>query len=262
VTLEDDATVLIRIDPRIPRAEVDAIGARLTASGALTAGFIPPTRGLLDLEAMVYAEHIERIPTLLLPDRNVVTRMARIAREGSLGRDDAPTRLAVDLMAFCQTTNILIEPGLAFHELAQAMGDEVANEELRWFRVADQGRATAWIDLATGNSNDLPELDAGPSEGVRFADPPHRWRCNHAAMLKAASLELDAGLSPLRRFEALIEWMVADFILAGPAAVLCMLFLSPSGERGGLVKGLRSPDRSRALAASATPHGTRPTSAS
>lgn len=246
--LEEDATILIRIDPRIPRAEVDAIGARLTASGALTAGFIPPDRGLLDLEAMAFAETFERVPTVLLPDRNVVTRMARIAREGRLGRDDAPTRLAVDLMAFCQTVNIDIEPGLAFHELVQSMGDEVANEELRWFRVADEGRATAWIDLAAGKTDHLPPLEAGPSQGIRLSDPPHRWRCNQAVMLRAAALELDAGLAPIRRFEALVDWMVTDFILAGPAAILCMLFLSPTGERGGLVKGLRSPDRKRALA--------------
>lgn len=246
--LEEDATILIRIDPRIPRPEVDAIGERLTVSGALTPGFIPPKRGLLNLEAMTFAEQFEGVPTVLLPDRNVVTRMARIARECRLGRDDAPTRLAADLMAFCQTVNIDIEPGLAFHELAQALGDKAANEELRWFRVADTGRATAWIDLASGKAGCLPPLDAGPSEGVALVDPPHRWRCNHAVMLKAASLELDANLSPVRRFEALIEWMVTEFILAGPAAVVCALFLSPRGERGGLVKGLKSPDRRKALA--------------
>lgn len=226
---------------------MDTIGARLTASGALTPGFIPPTRGLLDLEGLAFADTIEGIPTVLLPDRNVVTRMARIAREGTIGRDDPPSRLAVDAMAFCQATNIDIEPLLAFQELAECMGDEVANEELRWFRVADEGRATAWINLATGQADRLPPLEAGLGEGRRLADPPHRWRCNHAVMLRAASLELNATLTPLRRFETLVGWMRADFILAGPAAVLCMLFLSPRGPRRGLVKDLRSTDRSKAL---------------
>lgn len=246
--LEDDATILIRIDPRLPRADVDAIGARLIASGALTPGFIPPGRGLLDLEGLAFAETMEGLPTVLLPDRNVVTRMARIARDGTIGRDDPPSRLALDAMAFCQAANIDIEPLLAFQELAESMGDEVANEELRWFRVADEGRATAWIDLASGHSDRLPPLDAGPVEGVRLAKPPHRWRCNHAVMLKAASLELDPTLTPVSRFEALVDWMRTDFILAGPAAVLSMMFLSPGAERGGLVKGLRSPVRERALA--------------
>lgn len=247
--LEDDATVLFRLDPRFPFDDVEAIGARLMASGALTPGFVPPAVGLLTVQAMLYADRIERLPTVLLPDRNVVTRMARIARDGSVGRGDKPTLLALDLMAFCQAMNINIEPGLAFHELAQVMGDEVANEELRWFRVADTGeRATYWIDLAVGRSDRLPSLAPDAPEDLPLSLPPHRWRCNYAAMLMATALELDGTLSPVERFGRLLDWMMKEFILAGPAAMFCTKFLSPRAPRAGLVKGLRSPDRNRALA--------------
>lgn len=247
--LEDDATVMFRLDPRFPLDDVQAIGARLMASGALTPGFVAPGVGLLDVRAMLYAERIERIPTVLLPDRNVVTRMARIARDGGIGRDDPPTRLALDLMAFCQAMNIGIEPGLAFQELAQVEGDEVANEELRWFRVADTGeRATYWIDLAVGRADRLPALAPGAPEALQLSRPIHRWRCNYAAMLAATSLELDGALTPVQRFGRLLDWMVEEFIVAGPAAMLCTKFLSPRAPRGKLVKGFRSPDRDRALA--------------
>lgn len=247
--LEEDAIVLLRLDPRLPIADVEAIAARLMASGALTPGFIEPAAGLLSVRSMLYAETVERRPTILLPDRNVVTRMARIAREGVIGRDDVPSRLALDLMAFAQAMNVGIEPAVAFMELAQSTSAGVADQELRWFRAADEGgRAMDWIDLAMGRSPRLPPLSAKPSEGRSFPTAPHRWRCNYAVVLKAASLELSSDLSPIGRFEALIAWMVEDFILAGPAAVLCALFLSPRGPRSGLVKGLRSPDRARALA--------------
>lgn len=247
--LEDDATVMFRLDPRFPLNDVETIGARLMASGALTPGFVPPGVGLLDVRAMLYAERIEQIPTVLLPDRNVVTRMARIARDGGIGRNDAPTRLALDLMAFCQAMDVGIEPGLAFQELAQVEGDEVANEELRWFRVADTGeRATLWVDLAVGRADALPVLSPGPPEGLQLSRPVHRWRCNYAAMLTATALELDGALTPVQRFGRLLDWMVDEFILAGPAAMLCTKFLSPRAPRSGLVKGFRSPDRDRALA--------------
>lgn len=72
--LEDDATILFGLDPRFPFEDVEAIGARLMASGALTPGFVPPAAGLLTVRAMLYADRIERLPTVLLPDRNVVTR--------------------------------------------------------------------------------------------------------------------------------------------------------------------------------------------
>lgn len=246
--LEDDATVMFRLDPRFPLEDVEALGARLMATGALTPGFVPPGAGLLTVRTMLWAEHIDRIPTVLLPDRNVVTRMARIARDGAIGRDDPPTRLALDLMAFCQAMDIGIEPGLAFQELAQVEGDGVANEELRWFRVADAGeRATYWIDLAMGRTHSLPSLTPDASESLALSRPMHRWRCNYAAMLKATALELDGDLSPVERFARLLDWMVEDFILAGPAAMLCTKFLSPRAPRAGLVKGFRSPDRDRAL---------------
>ncbi|WP_447953227.1 hypothetical protein [Sphingopyxis chilensis] len=247
--LEDDAAVLFGLDPRFPFDDVEAIGARLMATGALTPGFVPPAAGLLTVQAMLYASRIERLPTVLLPDRNVVTRMARIARDGVVGREDPPTRLALDLMAFCQAMDIDIEPGLAFHELAQVMGDEVANEELRWFRVADTGeRATYWIDLSVGRSDRLPALAPNAPENLPLSDAPHRWRCNYAAVLTATALELDGALSPVERFGRLLDWMADEFILAGPAAMFCTKFLSPRAPRAGLVKGFRSPDRDRALA--------------
>lgn len=246
--LEDDATILFGLDPRFPVADAEAISARLTASGALTPGFVAPEAGLLAITSMLYAEHVEGVPTVLLPDRNVVTRMARIAREGCLGRDDPPTRLAVDLMAFAQAMNVDIEPGLAFQELAQGTSYDVAEEELRWFRVADTGgRAVEWIDLAIGRTDYLPPLPAGPPEALPRGGPPHRWRCNYAVLLKATSLETDTRLSAVCRFEKLLDWMVKDFILAGPAAVFCTMFFSERAARGGLVKGFKSPDRGKAL---------------
>lgn len=117
--LEDDATVLFGLDPRFPFEKVEAIGARLMASGALTPGFVPPAAGLLTVRTMLHADRSERLPTVLLPDHNVVTRMARIARAGLIGRDDPPTRVVLDLVAFCQAMNIDVKPELSFQELAQ-----------------------------------------------------------------------------------------------------------------------------------------------
>lgn len=71
--LEDDATVLFGLDPRFPFEDVEAIGAPLMASGTLTPGFVPLATGLLAVRAMLYADRIERLPTVLLLDRNVVS---------------------------------------------------------------------------------------------------------------------------------------------------------------------------------------------
>src|SRR3546814_19979398 len=126
---------------------------------------------------MLYASRIERLPTVLLPDRNGVTRMARIARDAVVGREAPPTRLALDMMAFCQAMDIDIEPRLAFHELAQVMGNEVTTQELRWFLVADLGeRTTYWLDPSVAPHARYPALTTTPPQHPQQPTTPHQHR--------------------------------------------------------------------------------------
>jgi hypothetical protein len=245
--LEENATVMIALDPEFPFDDVEAIGARLGDSQALVPGFIPPSAGITSLEALLYAEHVERTTTIILPDRNIVSRMARAARDGVVRPVDGPTQIAIDVMALSQAMNFDIEPLIAFHELAHRDGNASANEELRWFRAADHGQAKAWIQLALDRSDRLATIEPGPPTDLDLAEPIHRWRCNYAVALHVATLELDTQ-TPIERAAALLDWMVTDFIVAGPAAVFAAMFLSPRASRAGMLKRLKSPDRNRAIA--------------
>ncbi len=53
--LEEDATVMLGPDPRFPLADVEAIGAQLIATRALTSGFVATGAGLLTVQAMLKA---------------------------------------------------------------------------------------------------------------------------------------------------------------------------------------------------------------
>jgi hypothetical protein len=247
-TLERDATVVIALDPDFPVGDVRTIADRLAASGVVVPGFIPPAAGLLTFEALAYASYVECTPTVILPDRNIVSRMARAARDGLVHPVDGPTQTAVDLMALAQAMNFDVEPSIAFHELAHRDGNPIANEELRWFRAADNGQAKAWIDLALGRSNQLTLIEPGPSTNFDLATPIHRYRCNYAIALRVAALELDPKKTSLERATALIGWMVSDFIVAGPAAIFAAMFLSPRASRAGMLKQIKSLNRARALA--------------
>lgn len=246
--LEEDATVMIALDPDFPVDDVRAIAERLGESETLVPGFIPAEAGLMCFEALAYAAFIERTPTVILPDRNLVSRMARAARDGVARPLDGPTQAAVDLMALAQALNFNIEPAIAFHELAHRDGNAIANEELRWFRAADHGQARAWIDLALERTDRLTAIKPGPPTDFDLAAPLHRYRCNSAVTLRVAALELDEALAPLARVAALLDWMVSDFMVAGPAAIFAAMFLSPRASRAGMIKQLKSPDRARALA--------------
>jgi len=102
--------------------------------------------------------------------------------------------------------------------------------------------------VALGRRSVIPCLGepAAITDTRDLTRPLHRWRFNYIAALKMGELEL-LSLSPVDRAITFFEWMRDDFILAGPAAVFACHYFAPSFPRRGLLKGLRSEQRQRAL---------------
>lgn len=238
---------VVQFEEGFPRAEVEALGAELMAAGILAPGFIPPPAGLLRLEAIVYAKDEQGYDTVVLPDRNLVSRMARVARDGHAELRDKTTRSAVALMAYCQALQVLIEPSIAFHELGFVSGNSIARKELAWFRAADRGAMLDWVALAAGQKDRVALGDPANLSDLDFEKPLMRWRRNYVVALKAAQLELTPATAPIERAMALLEWMDKDFLLAGPAALFVSMYYGPKAARAGLFKQLRSPDRQAAI---------------
>ncbi|MDP3404006.1 MAG: hypothetical protein Q8S03_04890 [Brevundimonas sp.] len=237
----------VTLDPDFPLADVEAIASRLDASGGVHPGFIPPSVGALNLGAVFYAQH-EGWSLVVLPDRNLVSRMARIAQCGAVDKRDKPTQVACDLMAFCQAMELQLEPSIACHELAACDGNAAAREELGWFRAADMGgQAREWIDLAMGRRERVELGEADPPELADLAFPLRRWRRNYVVCLKIAVLELQPGLPRDKALE-LLRWMYEDFQIAGPAALFALFYLAPTNSHRRLMRGLRAPDRQKAIA--------------
>jgi hypothetical protein len=92
---EAAARYIVQFEQGFPRADIEALGAELVAAGVLAPGFIPPSAGLLRLEAIVYAKEVQGYDTVILPDRNLVSRMARVARDGHAElRDNVASTIA------------------------------------------------------------------------------------------------------------------------------------------------------------------------
>jgi hypothetical protein len=239
--------IAIFLDPEFPLEDARIIGEQLTQSEALIPGYIPAQAGFLSIEAIKFQETVDKIETTLLPDRNLITRMARIAKDGVSRPIDDPTKIAASLMAFAQTMNFDIDPSIAFHELASRQGNDLAHEELKWFRAADEAQPLAWIDIALGRSDRLNAVSIPDVQSHDLARPIGRWRRNYVVALKIAELEL-SNLSNLDRLLTLFRWMIDDFIWAGPAAIFATMYYSPIAARSGMLKHLRSPNRLRAIA--------------
>lgn len=244
-----EARYIVRFEDGFPRRDVEALGRELMEGGVLAPGFIPPPAGLLNLDAIVYAKDEQGYDTVFLPDRNLVSRMARVARDGHADLQDKTSRTALALMAFAQALNLDFEPGVAFHELGAISGNQVAHEELAWFRAADKAAARDWIAVAAGQRACV-DLGAPAEQGNQdFALPLRRWRRNYVVALKIAELELYGTHKPLERAVALLDWMYEDFIFAGPAAAFATMYFGPRAPKRGLFKRLRTPtEREEAVA--------------
>ncbi|MCH4089625.1 hypothetical protein [Acetobacter sp.] len=245
---EESTKFMFHFDRHFPINDVGEIGQRLAASDALIPGWIPPAVGPFDIRAVAVDQQLHGWSTTILPDRNIVSRMARVAREGIVSKRDHPMNIAILLMAFAQAVDFEIEPGLAFHELAQRETNRAAQEELCWFRTADKGgMAQSWIDLAVGRCSGIALGDAAPVENIDLSTPIRRWCRNYVAALKIAELEL-LPIRPLEKLMALLNWMTHEFFLASPALFFAARYWAPSLRRAGLVKHIRAPNRDRALA--------------
>lgn len=246
--------VLFRFASGFPLDDVSAIAARLHASGDIIPGYISAPCGPFAPQALVSTTRLDQLRVIVLPDLNIVSRMAAIARDGVPDKDDEPTRLAIDLMALCQTWDLLLEPSVAFHELASSKGNAVAHEKLAWFRAADRNAHRQWIDLAMRRRDrvDLGPPDPPGTEDLAF--PLMRFRRNYIVALKIAALELgqdaasrEGPTKPLDKALALLNWMHEEFMLAGPAAIFGAFYFSPTREKR-LIKHLSSQNRERAVA--------------
>lgn len=238
----------IYMSANFPLEDYGLLADILTSSQVLVPAFIPPKVGLLSLDAVIYASRIDEMETILVPDRNIVSRIVKVARDRAVGKRDLPTQVALATMAIAQTVDFAIEPSIAFHEYAHKQGNLAANDELSLFRVADHANAVQWIDIALGRrSSFVPPIPQPIADPIDLAFPLHRWRRNYVAMLKVGELLLHNDLAPVERMGVLLDWMERDFLIASPAAVFAAYLFAPVPKLGRAMKGLKAANRERAI---------------
>ncbi|UHQ24716.1 hypothetical protein LVB77_08530 [Lysobacter sp. 5GHs7-4] len=246
---EENMTFMVQLPADFPLSDLQQIASILEQSDVFVPGYIPPDIGMYHPMGHFYGSTIDKVGIILLPDRNIVSRLAK-ATTGH--KADDQQRLAAAILAFAQCLDIQFEPSIAYHELGPSQGNLAAHEELARFRLADHSHPRGWMDLALGRTDSISFPGDPPivADSRDLTKPLHRWHCNYIATLKISELEL-LPLTPLERMLQLLEWMHHDFIVAGPAAIFACHYFAPSFPRKRLLKGLRSEHRERALAGAA-----------
>jgi hypothetical protein len=180
-------------------------------------------------------------------DRNLFTRIIDLAqgRKATIHH-----RIAAAVQAFAQTLKIGLEPNLALYEVAASAGDANPNKELLLFRRIDNSHPQHLADIAVGRCDSLKshQLAEMPSHrtNIDFSNSLTRWEASYIAVLKIAVLELAGGPAE-EKLTTLLKWMKTDYLFIAPAIFLANHYWGPNGRRAGLLKSLRSPNRTKAF---------------
>jgi len=244
---DENFEVAIRLPAGFPVEDIEQLCTLLAAADPFVPAFEPNGFGLYSLAGQVWSLEFEKIKTVILPDRNIASRMAQIARGEAIGKN---AQIIAAITAFAHFFDIMMEPGIAFHELAPREGNEAALEELSWFRAADHGDKFDWLEVALGRRDRLRQPgEPRKPESHDLAKTLRDWSTNYGAVLKVAEIELFHQGTPFEKIMALLDWLHRDYFFAGQVATMACIFFGPvNAPKAGLMKGLRSPDRERAIA--------------
>jgi hypothetical protein len=230
-----------------PIDDLERVIPALQEANFLLPSFLPPEVGLYHPFGYVYARQ-EGINTIILPDRNIASRMAQLA-QGRKTVNDKQLRHCAALLSFAHLLDIQFEPGIAFHELAHRAGNVEAEQELGWFRAADNAPSQDMLNVALGRCDGVSRTYAPhPVHLPDMARPIKRWNRNYIAALKILELDYAKGKA-LDKMLHLLDWMRDDFVFAGPAVMLACVYLGThSPSRKNVFKDKNSKDRTAAIA--------------
>lgn len=247
---EEEVNLALWLPADFPLNDLQLVCGQLSEEGVCVPGYIAPPVGLYHPDGFFYEHHVKQIKTVLLPDRNVVSRLAQLA-QGKAVRQDQQLRLSAGLLGFAQCLDIEVEPAIAFHELAHKQGNEAAWGELAWFRAADNAKPQDLFDLALGRQDVLTGQYSAHTDVLTLdmAKPITRWNRNYIIALKMVELEQLAQFRPVDRVLHLFDWMRDDFMFGGPAALMASVYFAPnSPPKRRVFKDKNSLDREAAIA--------------
>jgi hypothetical protein len=196
-------------------------------------------------------------------DRNIISPITSLIQGKHLPNSPEARKnaqIACACMCFCILAQITIEPNMAVYEFASRKGNEVAQEDIRLFRLADNADPLEYFELATGSATHLsqncleflrnvPDLQSYVSPESNFERSLRMWKPIYLTVLKAISLRR-SGLRPLDAAERFLHWQAHEAFFSGPASMYCLAAISHQPPKGGMLKGIQS-DNLALLAAGA-----------
>lgn len=168
-----------------------------------------------------------------LLDRNIVSYLIELVKGIELSPDFNQSRchrLAAALQAFFNAAHIQSEPGLSYHEYIDNSSIEQADEELSYYRAADNLNANIYLDIALNKINSVPRNsvssygagELSEFDGERKLKP---FEFNIVVVKKGLSIRSECN-SDYEAIRLLLEWMFEEYVFCAPAFYFMAIYFS------------------------------------
>jgi hypothetical protein len=238
----------------LTRQELDGLESLIRNGDVLTFGNYRAGPSNLVFEHIRAAE-VEDVEFRALFDQNLISPLVNLARGQPVSGSPAniaSMRLAAACIAFCILAGILIEPAMALYEYASTHGHDAANSDLLSFHIADNTDPMAYLDIALGKADRLPEValrkladqsnfDAQSSKESNFARSLRLWKPHYLYVLKITDLRR-SGLSRFDAAMSLLRWQAQASFYNASATMYCLAAIAHQPPKGDMLKGLMSDD--------------------
>ena len=212
-------------------------------------------QNLATTEEYLRAKHMRGESFRVLFDRNILSRLAKLANGAQItmeNEDARITRLAAACLAFCIVSEIEVEHGMALYEGANSSSHEEAEAEHRLFLTINNTHPGYCTEIALNKADGIPsahliEVGNDPellSQTCKESELTKRlnlWRTNYLHILKLAELKRKhpQGITAAEHY---FKWQLDESFFNGPAAIFGLAAISPSPPKGGMLKKIHTTD--------------------
>ena len=164
----------------------------------------------------------------LLLDRNIFQFLIQSVKKE---QPKPEYRDAVALLAFCQISDIEVDPRYAVYEKLNYDDSNLdeALQELKWFKQIDNADNESLAKYALGCSDDfelntLQKIDQEQTKQKLLKNRLNDWDYFYLTLLSMISINIDSSIAPEKKLEVFLNWLISDLIMSLVIAVYAIVF--------------------------------------
>lgn len=199
-------------------------------------------RGILSNPRNVFCSETPRLVDFLgspnlnfkcLLDRNIVSYLVAMIKGLNLSglKHQEPYRSVAALQSILKAGNILSEAGLSYHEYMDNNNLSKADDELSFFRAADNLDPNIYLDIFLNNRdvilpNEIKQFKSGELSSGKLPERITQFERNIVIVKKAIAISLSKNQTPYQTMIDLMDWIYDEYMFSAPSFHFLSIYFS------------------------------------